>query len=240
MLGFEIRGLRLSGLVPRRSCSRWRCSARRRPSRSRVGVRARRRGRHPPLARPRRSSTSPRSRPSRSSAGSRSTRSSATSTRSHGDPLWFAGRRAVHVHGREHAQLRDGRRRVAGSPTASRSRLMLRSFVTALPSEFATALLTASVAFTYGHLGMASVGLAAVVLFVFLYILRTSVQAEERGEELDQAHARARVAADGPALDGAADAVDARRDDRAPLGRRRALLARRSPRCSASTSASRT
>ena len=61
---------------------------------------------------------------------------------------------------------------------------MLRSFVTALPSEFATALLTASVAFTYGHLGMASVGLAAVVLFVFLYILRTSVQAEERGEEL--------------------------------------------------------
>jgi putative nucleotidyltransferase with HDIG domain len=62
--------------------------------------------------------------------------------------------------------------------------VMLRSFVTALPSEFATALLTASVAFTYGHLGMASVGLAAVVMFVFLYILRTSVQAEERGEEL--------------------------------------------------------
>jgi putative nucleotidyltransferase with HDIG domain len=62
--------------------------------------------------------------------------------------------------------------------------IMLRSFATALPSEFATALLTASVAFTYGHLGMASVGLAAVVLFVFLYILRTSVQAEDRGEEL--------------------------------------------------------
>ena len=103
---------------------------------------------------------------------------------------------------------------------------MLRSFVTALPSEFATGLLTASVAFTYGHLGMASVGLAAVVLFVFLYILRTSVQAEERGEELDQAHARARLAADGPALDGAADAVDARRDDRAPLRRRRPLLPR--------------
>jgi putative nucleotidyltransferase with HDIG domain len=61
---------------------------------------------------------------------------------------------------------------------------MLRSFVTALPSEFATGLLTASVAFTYGHLGMASVGLAAIVLFVFLYILRTSVQAQDRGEEL--------------------------------------------------------
>ena len=59
-----------------------------------------------------------------------------------------------------------------------------RSFVTALPSEFATGLLTASVAFTYGHLGMASVGLAAVILFVFLYILRASVQSQERGEEL--------------------------------------------------------
>src|SRR4051794_21370254 len=64
--------------------------------------------------------------------------------------------------------------------------VMLRSFVTALPSEFATGLLTAGVAFTYGHLGMASVGLAAVVLFVFLYILRTSIQAQERGEELEQ------------------------------------------------------
>ena len=59
-----------------------------------------------------------------------------------------------------------------------------RSFITALPSEFATGLLTASVAFTYGHLGMASVGLAAVILFVFLYILRASVQSQERGEEL--------------------------------------------------------
>jgi len=60
----------------------------------------------------------------------------------------------------------------------------MRSFVTAVPSEFATGLLTASVAFTYGHLGMASVGLAAVILFVFLYILQTSVQADHRGDEL--------------------------------------------------------
>ena len=65
-------------------------------------------------------------------------------------------------------------------------RALLASFVTALPSEFATGLLTAGVAFTYGHLGVASIGLAAVVLLVFLYILRTSVQAEERGEELEQ------------------------------------------------------
>jgi putative nucleotidyltransferase with HDIG domain len=61
---------------------------------------------------------------------------------------------------------------------------LVRSFVTAVPSEFATGLLTASVAFTYGHLGMASVGLAAVILFVFLYILQTSVHADHRGDEL--------------------------------------------------------
>jgi putative nucleotidyltransferase with HDIG domain len=66
------------------------------------------------------------------------------------------------------------------------TRDLLRSFVTAVPSEFATGLLTASVAFTYGHLGMASVGLAAVILFVFLYILQTSVQADHRGEQLTQ------------------------------------------------------
>src|SRR4029079_7584048 len=37
-----------------------------------------------------------------------------------------------------------------------------------------------------GHLGMASVALAAVILFVFLYILQTSVQADHRGEQLTQ------------------------------------------------------
>jgi putative nucleotidyltransferase with HDIG domain len=63
---------------------------------------------------------------------------------------------------------------------------LLRSFATALPTEFATALLTAAVAFTYGRLGLASVALAAVVLLVFQYILRASVQAQERGEELEQ------------------------------------------------------
>jgi putative nucleotidyltransferase with HDIG domain len=63
---------------------------------------------------------------------------------------------------------------------------LLRAFATALPSAFATALLTAGVAFSYTRIGIASVGLAAVVLFVFLYILRTSVQAVERGEELEK------------------------------------------------------
>ena len=103
---------------------------------------------------------------------------------------------------------------------------MLRSFVTALPSEFATALLTAGVAFTYGHMGIGSVGLAAVVLLVFLYILRTSVQAAGARRGARAAHARARLAADGPAVHGAADAVHARRHDRAPFRRRRPLLAR--------------
>jgi putative nucleotidyltransferase with HDIG domain len=64
--------------------------------------------------------------------------------------------------------------------------MLLRAFVLALPSAFATALLTAGVAFSYSRIGLASVALAAVVLFVFLYILRTSVQAQERGEELER------------------------------------------------------
>jgi putative nucleotidyltransferase with HDIG domain len=63
--------------------------------------------------------------------------------------------------------------------------LMLRSFATAMPSEFATALLTAGAAYSYGELGVGSVGLAAVVLLIFLYILRTSIKAQERGEELE-------------------------------------------------------
>jgi putative nucleotidyltransferase with HDIG domain len=65
-------------------------------------------------------------------------------------------------------------------------RMLLRAFVLAVPSAFATALLTAGVAFSYSRIGLASVALAAVVLFVFLYILRTSVQAQERGEELEK------------------------------------------------------
>jgi putative nucleotidyltransferase with HDIG domain len=57
-------------------------------------------------------------------------------------------------------------------------------YMTVLPAEFATGLLTAGVAFSYGHIGVGAVGLAAVVLFVFQYLLRAGVQAFERGEEL--------------------------------------------------------
>jgi putative nucleotidyltransferase with HDIG domain len=63
---------------------------------------------------------------------------------------------------------------------------VLRALVTALPSEFATALLTAGIALTAAETGVGAVGLAAVVIFIFQYILRTSVQAQERGEELSK------------------------------------------------------
>ena len=59
-------------------------------------------------------------------------------------------------------------------------------YLTVLPTEFACGLLTAGVAFSYGHIGVGAVGLAAVVLFVFQYLLRAGVQAFERGEELTE------------------------------------------------------
>jgi putative nucleotidyltransferase with HDIG domain len=59
-------------------------------------------------------------------------------------------------------------------------------YVTVLPSEFATGLLTAGIAYSYDRLGIGAVGLTAVVLFVFQYLVRGGVQAFERGEELAQ------------------------------------------------------
>jgi putative nucleotidyltransferase with HDIG domain len=64
---------------------------------------------------------------------------------------------------------------------------MLRfAFFPVLPSEFATGLLTAGVAFCYGRIGVGAVGLAAVVLFVFQYLIRAGVEANERGHELEK------------------------------------------------------
>jgi putative nucleotidyltransferase with HDIG domain len=60
------------------------------------------------------------------------------------------------------------------------------AFLTVLPSQFATALLTAGIAFSYQRLGVGAVGLAAVVLFVFQYLLKAGVEAYERGEQLEQ------------------------------------------------------
>ena len=63
----------------------------------------------------------------------------------------------------------------------------LRSvYVTVLPSEFATSLLTAVIAYAYDAIGIGAVALIAVVLFVFQYLVRAGVQAFERGEELGQ------------------------------------------------------
>jgi putative nucleotidyltransferase with HDIG domain len=55
-----------------------------------------------------------------------------------------------------------------------------------LPSEIATALLTATVAYGYMRLGLGAVALAALVLGVFQYLVWARVQAYERGEELAQ------------------------------------------------------
>jgi putative nucleotidyltransferase with HDIG domain len=59
-------------------------------------------------------------------------------------------------------------------------------YLTMLPSEIATAFLTAAVAFGYVRLGIGAVALAAVVLVVFQYLVWARVQAYERGEELSQ------------------------------------------------------
>jgi putative nucleotidyltransferase with HDIG domain len=71
----------------------------------------------------------------------------------------------------------------AGSSIIENTRTV---YFTVLPTEFAAGLLTSGVAFSYGHIGVGAVGLAAVVLFVFQYLLRAGVQAYERGEELTE------------------------------------------------------
>jgi putative nucleotidyltransferase with HDIG domain len=58
-------------------------------------------------------------------------------------------------------------------------------YLPVLPSEFATGLLTAGVAFSYSYIGVGAVGLLAVVLFVFQNLVRAGIQAFERGEELE-------------------------------------------------------
>jgi putative nucleotidyltransferase with HDIG domain len=79
---------------------------------------------------------------------------------------------------------------VAGSLHLSREvsfhKSLTSAFFTVLPSQFATALLTAGIAFSYQRLGVGAVGLAAVVLFVFQYLLKAGVEAYERGEQLEQ------------------------------------------------------
>ena len=79
---------------------------------------------------------------------------------------------------------------VAGFRRASYGESIRRNlrlvYVTVLPSEFATSLLTAVIACIYDAIGIGAVALIAVVLFVFQYLVRAGVQAFERGEELGQ------------------------------------------------------
>jgi putative nucleotidyltransferase with HDIG domain len=72
-------------------------------------------------------------------------------------------------------------------PKIGVSRLWTRGrslYVTMLPSEIATALLTATVAYGYAQLGIGAVAFAAIVLGVFQYLVWARVQAFERGKEL--------------------------------------------------------
>jgi putative nucleotidyltransferase with HDIG domain len=59
-------------------------------------------------------------------------------------------------------------------------------YVTVLPVEVAVAALTAGIAVVYQQVGVGAVGLLAVVLFVFQYLLQAGIQAFERGEELQK------------------------------------------------------
>jgi putative nucleotidyltransferase with HDIG domain len=70
-----------------------------------------------------------------------------------------------------------------GAPSLAAART---AFITVLPVQFATGLLTAGVAFSYGRIGVGAVGLLAVVLFVFQYLVRAGIAAFERGEELSK------------------------------------------------------
>jgi putative nucleotidyltransferase with HDIG domain len=70
------------------------------------------------------------------------------------------------------------------APSISIRDVVVHAFLPVLPAEFATGLLTAGVALVYSRIGVAAVGLLAVVIFIFQYLFRAGVQAFERGEEL--------------------------------------------------------
>ena len=225
MLGFEIRGLRLSGsflsivlamalLGPA-------------PGRgARAGVRARRRVGLAAVARRATSSNfGDLRRPSRCVGGLAIHWLAGDFDPRNGDPLWFAAVvlfTFIAANTLNFLMVAAAAWFAYGVPVAQ---LMLRSFVTALPSEFATG---AADRQRRLHLrpprhGLGRPGRRDPVRLPLHPAHQRPGPGARRGA--DQAHARARLAADGPALDGAADALDARRDDGAPLGRGRALLA---------------
>ena len=91
-----------------------------------------------------------------------------------------------------------------------------------------------------GRATSAPSALLAVIGLVFQYLLRTALSSIERKEQLEGRTRELAVAPGRPARHRAPDALAARQDDRAPLGRGRPLLAGDRPRARASTTASRT
>ena len=74
---------------------------------------------------------------------------------------------------------------VAGFHRASYGESLRRNlgsvYLTVLPSEFATSLLTAVIAYAYDAIGIGAVALIAVVLFVFQYLVRAGCRRSSAG-----------------------------------------------------------
>ena len=147
----------------------------------------------------------------------------------------------VGLHGHERAELPADRGRLRGrrrsvDPAQPPRRSTCRCCRWSSPSGCSP---PASPSPTSGT-DLGALGLLAVIGLIFQYLLRTALQLEERKDQARGAHARARVAAGRAARHGAADALAARQDDRAPLRGGRALLARDRQRARALPSATRT
>ena len=69
---------------------------------------------------------------------------------------------------------------------AAGKRTFRSAFLPVLPAEFATGLLTAAIAVSYEEIGVAVLGLLAVVGLVFQILLRTTFESVERGEQLER------------------------------------------------------
>lgn len=61
----------------------------------------------------------------------------------------------------------------------------LRVLIPVLPSEFASAMLAAAVAFIYHQIGLAGIALSGIVIVTFQYLLGALILSQERAEELE-------------------------------------------------------
>ena len=103
-------------------------------------------------------------------------------------------------------------------------------YLPTVPTELAVGLLTAAVAFVYQRHDVSALVMLVVVAFIFQYLLGTVLSSLQRKEELETPDAAARLAPGGSSQHRAADALNARQDDRSALGRRRPLCAGSRPR----------